>query len=504
MGNYYNYSKYNLQDTEEKNQKNKISLAKQNKNEINNISNAKHDSINNKEIGLNKKVLTVIETLIKIFVFEEGIRQLCSNKNSRNNDSRGAIAPKNLIDKYKEAFHFKDLVKIFNSNTTILDCIKNNKKMELYELKNIINQLNKENKNLIKNIEDTIINNSLRELLKDVRLNYKSFEYTIKSEKIKKNIYIDFEIIDYDILILLFQQNIEANNILYGDYFINYNKLLILIKDFGSNIICGIGKFNNEQCIDIEYILDDKKIADSYEFKMKINDARIDDIYEQISKDKNDNNEIKFIKFNFNNYFYNHEKTNFIKNKKGKEKSLIDDEKEKNQENIKIKRGRDIEDKLTENIDNFQVHENKNNNHMQNQSRQDEVNKFKENQENNNKNSYTIIPPNQINNENKDKNIYKISEKEEKLFEEKITEKLPIKEKQAEKEYKEGKKSGGKKIRGKKSFKDLVDKNITIPIGCQKIEEPEKADEVVNNEEENYNIGKISEKETSEKILTGE
>ena len=508
MGNYYSYSKYNLQDVKNcQNKENKISLIKQNENEINNISNVEYDSINNKEIELDKKVLTVIETLIRIFVFEEGIKKLCSNKNSKNYDSKGIITPKNLIEKYKEAYHFKELMKLFNSYPTILDCIKNNKKMELYDLENIINLLNKENKNLIKKIEDTIINNSLNELLKDVRMNYKykSFEYAMTSEKIKKKIYIDFEIIDYNIFILLCQQNIEINNFLFGDYFINYNKLLILIKDDGncsSNIICEIGKFNNEQCIDIEYILDNKELKDSIKFKMKMKNARIADIYQQISKDKNDKKEIEFIKFNLDNYFYNQEKTNFIENNKGKEKSLIDDEREKRKEIIEIKSEKDINDKLTENIGNFQVNEN--NNHIQNQSRQSEVIKFKENQENNHKNSHTIIPPNHINNENKDKNINNITEKEEKLFEEKIIEKQLIKEKPTEEEHKEGKKNGRKKKRGKKSFKDFVDKNITIPISCQKLEEPEKDDVVVNKEEVNFNVEKLSEKETSEKILTDE
>ena len=403
MGNY-SYYQNNLQSITE--QENKMSLVKQNKYKLNNISNVKHNSINNKEIELDKKVLIVIETLIRIFVFEEGIKQLCSNKNSKNNDSRGVIVPKNFIEKYKEAFQFKDLVKLFNSYPTILDCIKNNEKIELYELKNIINQLNKENKNLIKKIEDIINNNSLNELFKEMKLNYKFFECIVESEKIKKKIYIDFEIIDFDIFLLLCQQNIEYNKFLFGDYFINYNKLLILIKDSGkssSNIICEIGKFNYDQCINIEFILDNNEIKDSIEFKMKIKNTGIADIYQQISKDKNDNNEIEFIKFNFYNYFHSQEKASFIENNKGKEKSLKVDEKEKKLENIKIKCGRNIDDKLNENIDNFQVNKNENNNYIQNQSKQSEINKFKENKENNHKNSYSIISIKKLNNDNKTK-----------------------------------------------------------------------------------------------------
>ena len=55
----------------------------------NNINIIKDNSINNKETKLDIKI--VIETLIKIFCFQEKIKQIFSNKNSIYNGVLGII-----------------------------------------------------------------------------------------------------------------------------------------------------------------------------------------------------------------------------------------------------------------------------------------------------------------------------------------------------------------------------------------------------------------------------
>ena len=57
-----------------------------------NINNINDNKINNEE-NENGKIV-ILETLIRIFCFEEEFKQLCSDKNSSNNDFEGIIIPK--------------------------------------------------------------------------------------------------------------------------------------------------------------------------------------------------------------------------------------------------------------------------------------------------------------------------------------------------------------------------------------------------------------------------
>ena len=123
----------------------------------------------------------------------------------------------------------------------------------------------------------------------------------------------------------MIKQNIAANYFLFADYFICSNQILILIKDFGDtsqNVICELGRYDNEQSINIEYFLDNKEISDSEIFKNKLIDNGISYIVEKINKSKN--NEID---------------RNYKKVKKGKKskksKSYKFDENDKNEEKDK-------------------------------------------------------------------------------------------------------------------------------------------------------------------------
>ena len=90
--------------------RNNISLVNENiDNRINNSNINNDNSINNHE----KKLDVVIETLIRIFHFENKIKELCNYEYNKNNDSNCLIVSKYLIEKYKEIFQFKRLIKQF-------------------------------------------------------------------------------------------------------------------------------------------------------------------------------------------------------------------------------------------------------------------------------------------------------------------------------------------------------------------------------------------------------
>jgi hypothetical protein len=317
----------------ENNQSQSTSLGKRNNiNEEQKGKNINDNTINNDE----KKLLLVIETLIRIFRFEKKIRDLCNNDDNKNNDPRCVIVSKFLIEKYKEIFQFKSLKNNFDNNPKILeyinkllsieDNIKEDQK-EITKKKNtyileIIAELNKNNKKLIDGIKGN--NNSLSNL---------SDEFKLKSVKLNNNkiVFVDFEIINYDIFLLLVEQDISTNIFLFADYFINFEKILVLIKEFGNfsnNVICEIGKFIiKEQCINIEYILDTNMIKDSTLFKDKLKNIKISEIYQNINGDKKVQNGIEFKEYNFHFDNDNQEKTNNTDKIKEEEDFLKDDEK---------------------------------------------------------------------------------------------------------------------------------------------------------------------------------
>ena len=124
---------------------------------------------------------------------------------------------------------------------------------------------------------------------------------------------------------------------MFADYFISYDIILIIIKDFGfcpSNVICEIGKYNkNEKCINIKYLLDIEKIIDSENLNDKLKNE-VSYIYKEISRNKIDNDEIEFKEYSFDFDNNNQNKIKHIGNNNKKEKSIIIDENE--DEDIKI------------------------------------------------------------------------------------------------------------------------------------------------------------------------
>ena len=310
------------------NKKNNIT----NDNSINNNNNNKKNNINNDYSTNNKEIKldVVIETLIRIYRFEIKIKELCNKEDNKINDPGCVIASRNLIEKYKEYFQLKSLINQFNNPITLkyindlmnIEDITNENKNEINKkeecISNIIFELNKGNKPLMDKIENNI--GLLSKLNNEAKLNYKSINFK------KKKVIIDFSIINYDIFLLLIKQNILADNFLFADYFISYDNILILIKEPGdcsNNVICEVGKINiKDQSINIEYLLDKDKIQGSTDLKDLLKDIELSEIFQKISKTKNENDVIEFIEYDFDFPSDNRRKISIISSQ-----SLISDEK---------------------------------------------------------------------------------------------------------------------------------------------------------------------------------
>jgi len=344
MGNYY-YYKDNppIQKGEGNYLKNNISLGnKNNGNSIKKINIIKDNSINNKEIELD----VILETLIRIFLFEKKIKELCNKEDNKNNESNCVIVSKILIDKYKEIFQFSHLKNLFDNNEIILkhinnivsiEDIKNLVKEDIKKekikkegiLSKIIEELNKIDRKLVENIK--VNQNLLSELNKLPKINCRF----INTKKNIRKVLVDFEIINFEIFLLLIKQNISVSYFLFAEYFISFDKILILIKEYGdcsTNAICEVGKYNkNEQYINIEYLLDNEEINDSYDFKDKLKNIKISEIYQKISGVNNYKNEIQYIEYNFDLA------DNNLNKKITKEEAIISNEK-KNEDIIIFKK----------------------------------------------------------------------------------------------------------------------------------------------------------------------
>ena len=403
-------------------QSNNISLANKHiDNRINNRIISNDNSNNNHE----NKLDVVIETLIRIFLFENKIKELCNYEYIKNNDSNCVIVSKYLIEKYKEIFQFQSLIKQFDNETilnyiNIILSIKDNYKEDRKKviekkeyISKIIVELNKINERSIYKIKENIsllseLNNELSEFKDRAKLNYKF----VNSNKIKRKVFIDFEIINFDIFSLLMEQNISPDYFLFADYFISFDKILILIKDFedcSNNVICEFGKYNKrEQCINIEYHLDSKKIIDSIDFKDKLKNFELSNIYQKICRTKKNNNEKEFKEYNFGfddvNLYIKITKDN----SKEKEETIKNSEEE--YEDNKISKENDLNLRVESNYENKLNICGRDSDNIIN-GENSKVNK-KENEKdiNNHEKNDKILPSIQINNENKDKFKNKIEE----------------------------------------------------------------------------------------------
>ena len=246
--------------------------------------------------------------LIKLFCYKEEIKQKI---NYQKKDAKlykkiytnVAFIKKNVINKYKEIFQYKILCNALRKNNTkILDNIKDYNKIINYEnlndytLKQIINQLDKNLINKIKNINEPVFLDSINKEF-NIKWNFHSISFDNKENKITLKYLDDFEIINFDIYHLLLEQKIDLYRIPFGAYILGYKKLFISFKDSSEIIfqICYIDKKGNYKA---EYLFDRYNFVDSNSLLNNINLIGINKLIEQFKRDQ----VINFISFDNNNF----------------------------------------------------------------------------------------------------------------------------------------------------------------------------------------------------------
>ena len=187
---------------------------------------------------------------------------------------------KNILDKYKDLCHYKDLIEFFKNNKNILNGIVLSKLNENY-IKNIINQIPHP---IIYKIENINEKNLLKELKKEDDNNPWNYKYFIKDKNNKRNKNIkyidDFGLID-EKSISFFQKN--NFKVVKGNYFAEREGIFIFIPH---ESIFEIGRFDQFGNFSLHYILGQNEISDFNYFIKALTNAGIGSIFNKIKEGK--------------------------------------------------------------------------------------------------------------------------------------------------------------------------------------------------------------------------
>jgi len=233
-----------------------------------------------------------IEILIKLFCFQEEIYKKCELLNDSCSEPKKVIFIKrNVMKKYKDYFDYEYLSH-FLGNSEILNCIKENDiinydKINISFLSKITEQLPRFYIRNIENIDKEELKDAIKKEDKK-EWNYKYFKTPEKYNKSHLDILDEFEIINEEILLLLFIYQIEINNFFIGEFFIGYKKTFFGINDF----IYEIGHFNLNKNFIVEYLFQSDNIRKS---KILIDELTRNNFLKKI--DNNDNSLIKKYKY---------------------------------------------------------------------------------------------------------------------------------------------------------------------------------------------------------------
>ena len=234
-----------------------------------------------------------IKNLIHLYLLDKKIKH---PKEIHKKSGKIYFIQKNIVDRYKELCHYKDINHFFENDKNILNI---NTEIELIEnnISDIIEQIPKNIINKIKNINEEYL---LKELMKENndQWKYKSLKIN-NSNSIK---YIDdFEIIDDELKEFFKEKKIK---VLKGKYVIGNKGIFIYIayeKKTESSVF-ELGNFDENGNFNIEYLLDQNEIVNHSYFINAFFDVGIDSIFHQIIKQKKA--DIKF-RIYLRNYPYN-------------------------------------------------------------------------------------------------------------------------------------------------------------------------------------------------------
>ncbi len=262
-----------------------------------------YDSFNNIIVSKYYFNLMHLKQLIKIFYFQEKIRNLINSPHKyildiKNNINSFFIINKQILDKYKKIFEYETLYNYLNQKETIYK----NKDID-GNFPQIINELKKFDKNYIDNI-------TKKDLLNELRFDSTDCDFKIKNHKInypysKDLKYIDdLQIIDEDILLFFFDNNlIQKEKVQYfeGNFIFGDGKIFLFFKAM-NDIFYEIGYVNSNNDFIIEYLIQSFSHDCKDNLINLLNNIGIDSFIKKYIIDKT-NNEIT-INRNKIAYFY--------------------------------------------------------------------------------------------------------------------------------------------------------------------------------------------------------
>ena len=216
---------------------------------------------------------TNTKILIHLYLLHKKIKHLnTESQDSKKEANEIYFIQKNILDKYKDLCHYKELIDFFESNEKILNDITKDKLNE-NEIVNIISQIPDY---IIDKIEYMKEENLLKELTNE---NNNQWEYKCFKIGNKSINYIDdFEMIDDDLNKFFKEKKI---NVLKGKYFIGKKVIFIYIQD-GKESFYELGNFDENGNFIIEFSFDQKEIGNSSNFIKGLIDEGIDSIFNKI------------------------------------------------------------------------------------------------------------------------------------------------------------------------------------------------------------------------------
>lgn len=235
------------------------------------------------------------KTLIKLFVFEEEIKQKIKlpyiiSGGPGKIDYDVMFIKKNILNKYKQFFDYKTLYNhLKTENPKVLNCITENnilkyQKLNKENLSHIIEQLPKD---LIEKIE----NMNKKELINEIKKEdgkYFHFDYYI-SKRDQKEFFTqyltDFRIINYDIFISMKSQNINFKSCVYADCIFGDEILFFVFKD-KNGFYFEIGFFDEMNEFHAEYLFNKNEIVDAKIFLQNLSKIGVKNIMKNLNKNE--------------------------------------------------------------------------------------------------------------------------------------------------------------------------------------------------------------------------
>jgi len=237
------------------------------------------------------------KNIIHLYLLHKKIRHpKAVKKNSKIKANEIYFIQKNILDKYKDLCHYKELNYFFENNENILNNIDNN----ILNENNMIDIIKQIPEYIINKIEDIKEESLLKELTKE---NNNQWKYKCLKIENKSINYIDnFGMIDNNLKYNLFKD--RKFKVLKGKCIFGQKGIFIYIPCSEQSIF-EIGNFDKNDNFIIKYLFDQREIGNSSNLINALIDKGIDSILTKIiNKENEKRDKIFFKKFNSMLSFY--------------------------------------------------------------------------------------------------------------------------------------------------------------------------------------------------------